>query len=167
MFGSTAATGLSNSNATANFTLDHSMAIINYVIVKGTYTGTGAITSVSMKSLTASNAGTMNVIDHTVTATNANCEFTNNTAMPLTSASGKFVVVPVGGDPQPLNFTVVMDGQTYTVQTPELTVVSGQVYKYTLRMNSTGLTINQVNVIRWDEVINEEPMDAEFVPDSE
>ena len=74
MYGNVA-TGLKNSNPTANFTMKHAMAIVNFEIAKGSYTGTGSITSVKMKGNTASNTGTMNAEAGTVTATNKGYEF--------------------------------------------------------------------------------------------
>ena len=115
MYGNVAS-GLKNSNPTASFTMNHAMSIVNFEIARGTYTGTGAITSVTMKGNTASNTGTMNAVAGTVTATNAGYEFTSTTALSLGSATGKFIVVP-SGQSSVLDFKVVMDGQTYTAST--------------------------------------------------
>ena len=148
MFGSVQS-GLKNSNPTASFTMSHAMAIVNFEIAKGSYTGTGSITSVKMKGNTASNTGTMNAEAGTVTATNKGYEFESTSALTLGSTpKGKFIVVPSGESSQ-LDFKVVMDGQTYTASTTDVTLASGQVYKYTLTMNSTGLTVNTVTVTPW------------------
>ena len=148
------ATGLKNSNPTASFTMSHAMSIVNFTIAKGTYTGTGSITSVKMKGNTASNKGTMNAVAGTVTATNNGYEFESTTGLTLSSSStGKFIVVPSGVTSK-LDFKVVMDGQTYTASATDVKLESGQVYKYTLTMNSTGLTVSQVSVTRWGDPQN-------------
>lgn len=145
------ATGLKNSNPTASFTMRHAMSIVNFTIAKGSYTGTGSITSVKMKGNTASNTGTMNAVAGTVTATNNGYEFVSTSALTLGSSStGKFIVVP-SGETSKLDFKVVMDGQTYTASTTDVKLKSGQVYKYTLTMNSTGLTVSQVAVTPWGD----------------
>ena len=147
MYGNVAS-GLKNSNPTASFTMNHAMSIVNFEIARGNYTGTGAITSVTMKGNTASNTGTMNAVAGTVTATNAGYEFTSTTALSLGSATGKFIVVP-SGTSSVLDFKVVMDGQTYTASTAPVELESGEVYKYTLKMSSTGMTVSTVTVTPW------------------
>ena len=146
------ASGLKNSNPTASFTMSHAMSIVNFTIAKGSYTGTGSITSVKMKGNTASNTGTMNAEAGTVTATNKEYEFESTNSLTLGSSStGKFIVVP-SGESSTLDFKVVMDGQTYTASTTTaVTLESGKVYKYSLTMNSTGLTVSQVAVTPWGD----------------
>ena len=161
MFGNVA-TGLKNSNPTASFTMSHAMAIVNFEIAKGSYTGTGSITSVKMKGNTASNRGTMNAEAGTVTATNKGYEFESTSALTLGSAKGKFIVVPSGESSQ-LDFKVVMDGQTYTATTATaVTLKSGKVYKYTLTMSSTGLTVNTVTVTPWGSEQNQGSLDTQL-----
>ena len=152
MFGNEA-TGLKNSNPTANFTMSHAMSIVNFTVAKGTYTGAGSIISVKMKGNTASNTGTMNAVAGSVTASNPGYEFTSTNSLTLGSATGKFIVVP-SGTQSALDFKVVMDGQTYTATTADVTLESGQIYKYTLTMNSTGLTVSTVTVTPWGEPQN-------------
>ena len=162
MFGSVQS-GLKNSNPTASFTMRHAMAIVNFEIAKGSYTGTGSITSVKMKGNTASNTGTMNAEAGTVTATNKGYEFESTNSLTLGSASGKFIVVP-SGESSKLDFKLVMDGQTYTASTTTaVTLASGQVYKYTLTMNSTGLTVNTVTVTPWGTEQNQGSLDTELL----
>ena len=156
------ATGLKNSNPTASFTMSHAMSIVNFTIAKGTYTGTGSITSVKMKGNTASNTGTMNAVAGTVTATAAGYEFESTNSLTLGSASGKFIVVPSGVS-SALDFKVVMDGQTYTASTTDVTLESGKVYKYTLTMSSTGLTINTVTVTPWGSEQNKGSLDTNLM----
>ena len=162
MYGNVA-TGLKNSNPTANFTMSHAMAIVNFEIAKGSYTGTGSITSVKMKGNTASNRGTMNAEAGTVTATNKGYEFTSTNSLTLgNSSTGKFIVVP-SGELSQLDFKLVMDGQTYTASTTTaVTLESGKVYKYTLTMSSTGLTVNTVTVTPWGTEQDKGSLDTEL-----
>ena len=161
MFGNEAS-GLKNSNATASFTMSHAMSIVNFEIKKGSYTGTGAITAVKMSGNTASNTGTMNAEAGTVAATNAGYEFTSTNSLTLgNSSTGKFIVVPSGSSSK-LDFKVTMDGQTYTASTAAVELENGQVYKYTLTMNSTGLTVSQVTVTPWGEEQDKGAIDTEL-----
>ena len=160
MFGNEA-TGLKNSNPTANFTMSHAMSIVNFTVAKGTYTGSGTITSVTMKGNTASNTGTMNAVAGSVTASNPGYEFTSTNSLTLGSAKGKFIVVP-SGTQSALDFKVVMDGQTYTATTADVTLASGQVYKYTLTMNSTGLTVSTVSVTPWGDEQDKGSLDTDL-----
>ena len=162
MFGSVQS-GLKNSNPTASFTMRHAMAIVNFEIAKGSYTGTGSITSVKMKGNTASNTGTMNAEAGTVTATNKGYEFESTNSLTLgNSSTGKFIVVP-SGESSKLDFKLVMDGQTYTASTTTaVRLASGQVYKYTLTMNSTGLTVNTVTVTPWGTEQNQGSLDTDL-----
>ena len=100
MYGNVA-TGLKNSNPTASFTMSHALAIVNFEIAKGSYTGAGAITSVKMKGNTASNTGTMNAEAGTVTSTNKGYEFVSTSSWTLgNSSTGKFIVGPSGESSQ-------------------------------------------------------------------
>lgn len=164
MFG-VPATGLSNKKPVADFTMKHAMAKVNYTIARGTYTGTGAITSIKMRGYNASNEGTMNAVEGTVTATKAGSVFTNNNSLTLGSASGTFIVVP-SEMKSSMDFEIVMDGEIFSASVPEVSLSSGQIYGFTLTMNSKELTAGSVNVTKWSNGVIYDPKDAVMPPEA-
>lgn len=141
--------------------MSHAISIVNFTIAKGTYSGSGAITRVKMKGNTASNTGTMNAVAGSVTATNKGYEFESTASLTLGSSTGKFIVVP-SGETSTLDFKVVMDEQTYADPTDPVALKSGKVYKFTLTMNSTGMTVSTVTVNPWADPQSIGNADAEL-----
>ena len=154
-------TGVKNSNATVDLVMNHALSVVKFSISKAStngYTGAGAISSVKLEGATLGASGTMDITSGTVTATAD--ELTYGTALALNGTNtGELFAVPTGVE-SGIKFSVVMDGQTYTATTGNVTLVQGQRYTYTLNMSSTGLTVNTVTVTEWGDQTPADPIDA-------
>lgn len=141
--------GLSNATPVATLHMHHALAQIEVSIVLGTYTGTGAISLVSVQGTTVGKTGSMNIIQGTVTTSDANTALTDNTVYTLGSNStSTFVAIPAGST-SPLRFEVTLDGVKYAATSADIEVEAGYIYQYTLIMNSHELQMGQVEVVSW------------------
>ena len=149
----TAAT-VSQTSRTASLTMNHALVAVTVTLTKGTYTGTGTVTSLKWTCAGAGQGGTLNAQTGVVTGvTGGGTAFDSGLTSTATQAIGTsksytFMAVPTGTAGQP-TFTVVMDGQTFTAKGANITMAKGKHYKYKLTMDSKGLTVSSVTVTAW------------------
>ena len=149
--------GLMNSNANATFTMHHALSIIRVNVVRGTYTGTGSITSLKLEGNTLGSSGVMNAKTGGVTASPAELEYASILNL---GGTAELCVVPTGQS-STIKFTLEIDGQTYKVTSSNpITVGSGKVYKYILTINSNELLTKTVGVSLWGNEQLVENLDA-------
>ena len=157
---------VSNVSNSAAFQMYHAMTGITITLNNGTYTGTGTVTSLKWNSVSAATAGTLNVQTKSISGqTGGGTDFdaglnATNTQSIRTSKTYSFMAVPTTNTGT-VNFTVVMDGQTYTCSSGNLTFVSGTKYNFTLTMDSKTLSVSAVNMTDW-EPSNQSPLKPTF-----
>lgn len=135
----------------ADITMNHALAAIRFALKKGTYTGTGTITSVSVKSSAVATGASMNSKDGSLSSfTGSNTEISVTKGISLTTSeqNADVIVVPTGTSAA-LTLKVVIDGKNYSVTTDALSLSKGNIYKYTITVNSTSLDLSGVTVGDW------------------
>ena len=157
------ATGITDLNPEVNVTMNHALANINLSIVRDTYAGTGAITSISVQSDGIASKGTFNAAQATpgytaFTGEGAVLERSVNTTLGATASD--IMVVPTGTE-APITFFVTVDDVLYTVKSAPLTLEMGNSYQYTLKLNSTFMSVNGVSVTPWNNVPKEDDLELE------
>ena len=149
--------GLMNSNANATFTMHHALSIIRVNVVRGTYTGTGSISSLKLEGNTLGSSGVMNAKTGGITASPAELEYASTLSL---GGTAELCVVPTG-QTSTIKFTLEIDGQTYKVTSSNaITLGSGKVYKYILTINSNELLTKTVGVSLWGNEQLMENLDA-------
>lgn len=147
----TAVSGLKNTNRSASLTMKHALAGISVTVKKGTYTGTGSVTSVGFASDGIGTGAALNAkIGALSSVTGTGTSFTSTTSFTL-SASGtarEFMVVPAGTS-KTITFTVIVDGITYSVTTAAVDLPEGKITSYTLTVNAEGMTLSSVSITAW------------------
>lgn len=147
----TAVSGLKNTNRSASLTMKHALAGISVTVKKGTYTGTGSVTSVGFASDGIGTGAALNAKTGALSSvTGTGTSFTSTTSFTL-SASGtarEFMVVPAGTS-KTITFTVIVDGITYRVTTAATDLPEGKITSYTLTVNAEGMTLSSVSITAW------------------
>ena len=148
---------VNENKATVAVTLNHALANINVSLVKGSYVGTGNVTSISVQSDGIASKGTFNAAQATPNYTafedeGAALERTVTTT--LGGMATDIMVVPTGSSAI-ITFNVTVDGTVYTATSAAVELEKGSSYKYTLTLNSTFMSVSDVSVSPWNVVTKE------------
>ena len=143
--------GLNDGNAEAAVTMNHALAAIRLNIVRGTYSGTGAVTAVTVNGSNIATNGTLNALTGALTAlTDTETDIIDNGTFTLSNGgqTKDIIFVPAGTSGTP-SFKVTLDDKEYIATGAETTFQQGYVYKYTLTINNKEISLSDVNVDNW------------------
>ena len=144
-------------NASVAVTLNHALSNINVSLVKGSYVGTGNVTSISVKSDGIAPKGTFNAAQATPGYTAFEDEGTVLERTITTTLGGTatdIMVIPTGSSAI-ITFNVTVDGTVFTATSAAVELEKGSSYKYTLTLNSTFMSVSEVTVTPWNAVTKE------------
>ena len=145
---------VTQTSRTATLVMKHALTAVSVTINRGTYTGTGTITGMTWTSSSAGTGGTLNATNGTINnptggGTTFNSGLTSSATTNVSNGSTyTFMVVPTATN-APVNFSVTMDGQTYTVSSGSIKMESGTKYAFTLTMDSKTMSVSGVTVNTW------------------
>lgn len=154
----TAASTVSNSSPTAAITLRHALAAVRVNIVRGSYTGTGTVTSLSVTSNILGTGASMNALTGALsskTGGGSALTWTGSTTLAggVSPAASVFdlTAVPMDTGTKNVTFSVTMDGDTYSAASNfgATTPSAGNIYSFTLTVNGTEMTVSSVTVTAW------------------
>lgn len=149
----TPVSGLDNKNPNAIITMNHALAVVRLNLVKGSFVGTGKVTSVSFNSNGAATSAILNAKNGMLkdkrghnTLFNYNEEFTLSNEGNIID----FIVVP-GSSNAVINMSVIVNGEEMKATTSEVTLEAGKLYEYTVFVGVEELQLNKVNVTEWSQ----------------
>lgn len=151
MYG-TPVSNLNNKNATAEVTLEHALAAVRLNISKGSFSGAGKITAVSVSGeaiATGANLDTMTgeLSDFTGKGTAISPVFESFTVS-ATPEVKDFIVIPTG-ETKPFTISIKVDGVTIEANTPAIDLREGVIAEFDVKVNSKAITIGSVSVTPW------------------
>jgi hypothetical protein len=156
---------LNNLNSEATFKMNHAMAGIRIAVKRGSYTGQGKVSEMSLTSLTFGVKGVLDATNGTITGvTPAEEKAIVSTYMmkpvfqPYIVSDADYtntllMVVPKSGVKGDIEISVMVDGRTYLVEGnfPQA-LKSGSIYTFKLTLDNTALSIaGDVEVTPWLE----------------
>ena len=147
----TEVTDVYDADSEVDITMNHALSAIRFALKKGTYTGTGTVTSVSVTSTATATGATMNAktgVLSSFSGSGSEISVTKGISLTTSEQNADVIVVPTGTNAA-LTLKVVIDGKTYSVNTDALTLSKGNIYKYTVTVNSTSLELSGVTVGDW------------------
>ena len=146
--------GLSNAEATVNFSMKHALSAVGVNTVLGTYTGTGKVTAVSIASDGFGTEATMNIGTGAladVKNAGSSVSWSGEYTMTGEGNTTELMVVPNGLKEKGVAFTLTVDGKEYTASgTMSEEFKQGYIYSFTLTMNATELSVSSVTVDEWE-----------------
>ena len=143
---------LDDGNYHAAVTMKHALAAIRLNIVKGTYTGTGAVSSVSVSGDNIATSGKLNAKTGALTSlSGTGSAVTNSTAFTLSTTTKQIdcIIVPVTNTSAAPTITMTIDGKEYIATPSAVTLEQGSVYQYTLTVDSKDISLSDVTVGDW------------------
>jgi len=143
---------LDDGKYTASVTMNHALAAIRLKVLRGTYTGTGAVTAVSVKGDNIATSGKLNTKTGVLSGqSDAGTAITYSTAFTLSTTAKQIdqIIVPVTSSSAAPTFTATIDGKDYTATPAAVTLTQGTVYEYTLTVNAKEISLSDVKVGDW------------------
>lgn len=148
-------TDLNNKNATADVTMQHALAAVRLSITRGSFSGTGKVTSVGVKGDAIATSASLNTI------TGALADFGGkgteiSPAFEAFTLSGTqvvkdFIVIPTGEE-KSLTIRMEIDGYTLEAQTPAIDFAEGVISNISVAVNSQNIGILGVSVTPWTDI---------------
>ena len=148
---------VNENKASIAVTLNHALANINVSLVKGSYVGTGNVTSISVQSDGIAPKGTFNAAQATPGYTafeDEGAALERTVTNTLGGTATDIMVIPTGSSAT-ITFNVTVDGTVFTATSAAVELEKGSSYKYTLTLNSTFMSVSDVAVTPWNSVTKE------------
>lgn len=156
MYCASEATGLKNSNPTADFSMKHAGSIIQINLTKDdTFDATATLSKVSIKSEAFGTSATMK-------ANGGKLEEINNANSPEIAASGlsatitttatsiSLIVLPdVNAENKDVTVTAIINDATYTATVSLASIEQGKRYEFPIELTATGLAVGSVSLSDW------------------
>lgn len=150
----TSVADLNNRNFTAMMTMNHALAGIRLSFIKGSYSGVGEISSVSLSSDGAATNAVLDATDGSLSSiTGAGVTYTSNKTFSLAAEKKllDFITVPAEVE-APIALSVMMNGTNMVAEIPAVKLQSGKIYEYTVEVAAEGLLLQGLNVIDWNKI---------------
>ena len=147
----TPVSGMDNKNYSATINMNHALAAVKLNIKKENYFGAGKVTSVSFNSNGAGTSAIMNATTGAladIKGAGYTFESTKEFTIGNEATSVSFIAVPIGiAAPLIINFEI--DGKLMSVQTPDVTLLPGNIYECNLSCSMQSFALNKLNVTKW------------------
>ena len=148
----TPVSGLNNKNVTADVSLKHALAGVRLFISKGTFSGKGQITAVSVCGEAIATGASLN----SMTGVLSDFSDINTPISPVFqpfSLSGTpevkdFIIIPTGAE-KSFTISIEVDGVTIEAKTPAIDLAEGVISEFAVTVNSKAITINSISVTPW------------------
>lgn len=151
MYG-TPVTNLSNKNVTADVALKHALAGVRLSISKGSFSGKGQITAVSISGEAIATGATMNAMNGSLSGFTGTGTHISPDFQPFTVSQSPevkdFIVIPTGTE-KSFTIEIEVDGVKIQTQTPPIDLAEGVISEFSVTVNSKALVINGVSVTPW------------------
>lgn len=157
----TPVTGLHDGNPKASVTMRHALAAVRISLVKGTYTGAGQVTAVSVKGNGMATSATLNAKTGGLSACSGmgtNVKVNKTMSLSATAQQTDIIFVPVSTVTDSPVFTVTVDGKDYSVTGSAVKFEQNNIYSYTLTVNSKAMGVSDVNIGKWNYSNNGNPV---------
>lgn len=138
-------------NSKASLTMQHALSAIRIALVRGTYTGAGVVSSVSVTSSGLGTTGLLNAKDGTlssVTGLGSAIGVDANISLTDIVQPVDVIVVP-NGSSAAITLSVAVDGQVYFTEISATKILQSTCYSYTLSVNAGELSLSGVTVGDW------------------
>lgn len=145
---------LNNKKATADVALKHALAAVRLSLTRGSYSGTGQVTAVSVNGDAIASGATLDSMtgilsDFTGTGTRISPSFE-----PFIVSSSPvikdFIIIPTGAE-KPFTIKIDIDGVSIEAQTPAADLEEGVISELSVLINSNDLEIPGVSVTPWTD----------------
>ena len=151
--------GLYNHSPVASIILNHALSVIQISLARGTYSGEGKVTAISVKGNGMARKG---ILD----ATSGNLSSFDEENMEIAPAISPFtlgssskcniIVIPNGRNEQ-IGIDITIDGEPFHINTESLTLRQGSIAAYNITVNNGGAKISDMTVNEWGYTVEGNP----------
>lgn len=152
------ATSISNitkANASASVVMNHALAAVRLTISRGTYTGTGTLTGVSVAGSDIGTSAILNARTGVLSEIDGYSEEIAPAIEPFSlteeGSSADILVVPCCSSGQILKVGLTIDGNIYKVEIPDVSISQGRMTECKISVNEGEVYITSVNVTAWKQ----------------
>lgn len=149
---SSAVTGMNNHNAEATVNLRHALAAVRISLSRGTYSGTGAITGLSISGANMATGGILNATDGTITDYTGTGEpispLSANTTIGNSQTDFDILTIPTGNE-SGITVELLMDSEVFAIETEPITLTQGTIAILDISINNSSITVTPVKVCAW------------------
>lgn len=144
---------LNNHNPSASVLMNHALAAIRISVSKGSYSGIGRVTSISVKGNGIATSGYLDGTDGSLSSLKGENSLIEPPITPfnLTSQgeSRDILVIP-NGKSSPIEVAVIIDGERFNVSTSTTTLEQGKITAYDIIVNNGQITVSEIQVKGWN-----------------
>lgn len=134
----------------ASLTMKHALSAIRFALKRGTYTGTGKVTGVTVASSVLGSSGTLNATTGKLTVSNKGTAVSQTASINLNNTVQNVDVVMVpSGSAGSITLSITIDGKIYSTTVASTTIAQGSCYTYTITVNARNLSLSSVKVGDW------------------
>ena len=151
MYG-TPVTGLYNHSSSASVTLNHALSAVRVSLARGTYSGEGSVSEISVRSEGISCQG---ILDATTGTLSAFQESNSRICPPMSAfnlGSGMtdtdIIIIPNGAK-SAIEIGITIDGEEFILNTDPITLSQGAVASYNVTVNNGSADISGMTVKEW------------------
>lgn len=144
--------GLSNSSPEAAITMYHAMSAIRLSLKRGSYSGTGEVSSVSVKGEGIATEGTLNAMDGSITSISGTGTYIAPEMETFTLSSElqdiDIITIPVNSS-ESIDMKIVIDGNEFSVTTDPIILEAGKIAVYEATVNNSDISLSSVMIEDW------------------
>lgn len=145
-------TELNNHNSEAHITMKHALAAIRITLKRGTYTGTGNITGISISGENMATGGILNGRTGTITSLTGKGEAIapdiSSSTLDKDGRDIDILAIPTGKDSS-IDIEVYIDGERFDVTTSAIALAQGMMSVCEISINNSSVTIAPLKVKAW------------------
>lgn len=144
--------GLNNNSPKAAITMHHALSAIRLSMKRGTYTGTGEVTSISVKGEGIATEGILNAKDGTLTSVSATDIGIAPALEAFTLSSDlqgtDIITIPAGAE-KSIEMEITIDGEVFSLTTDPITLEAGKIAVYEATVNNADISLSSVRIADW------------------
>lgn len=144
--------GINNHNPEATVLLRHALAAVRISLSRGTYTGKGVITGVSIKGNNMATSGVLDGKTGNLSSLSGTGSAISPSISPVTLSNDAvefdILAIPTGRQGS-IDIDITMDGEVFSTETEALTLSQGSVAVIDVSINNSSVTVVPVKVREW------------------
>lgn len=148
-------TNISNANPNIVVQMNHALTAIQFNVYRGSYTGVGNLTAVSVSSEGLGASGKLNLADGSLSAVSVgeiSLSGLDATLNNSTAYSAKILALPYGATAKPITGVFTIDGRNYALNlSVSEAFMAGTKYIFDIVHDGVQLVVQQVRVTQWSD----------------
>lgn len=144
--------GLDNNSPKADITMHHALAAIRLSMKRGTYSGTGNVTSISVKGEGIATEGILNAMDGTISSASGTETEVSPSMEAFTLSSdlqGNDIIVIPASTGKSIEMKITIDGEEFSLTTSPVTLEAGKIAVYEATVNNAEISLSSVKIADW------------------